>query len=80
MSPDERPPEPALLEVSKGHPEVSNDPWRETLGTLLLYAVALLAYALLGMYWHFLLSWTRGFLFALVVIWLLPLLYQRLRR
>ena len=71
---------PAHPEVSKGHPEASEDPWRETLGTLLLYAVALLAYALLGMYWHFLLSWTRGFLFALVVIWLLPLLYQRLRR
>jgi len=70
---------PALLEVSKGHPEVSEDPWRETLGTLLLYAVALLAYALLGMYWHFLLSWTRGFLFAFFTIWLLPALFRRWR-
>ena len=70
--PEEPPPEPA-------RPEVSKDPWRETLGTLLLYAVALLAYALLGMYWHFLLSWTRGFLFAFFTIWLLPALFRRWR-
>lgn len=55
------------------------DPWRETTATLLLYVAAVLAYALLGMYWHFLLSWTRGFLFALATVWLLPMLYRRLR-
>ena len=55
------------------------DPWRETLGAFVLYAVAILAYALLGMYWHFLLSWTRGFIFAFAAVWVIPMLYRRWR-
>lgn len=60
-------------------PPAEADPWRENFGTFFLYAVAILAYALLGMYWHFLLSWTRGFIFAFVAIWLFPMLYRRWR-
>ncbi len=56
-----------------------DDPWRETFGTFVLYAVAVLAYAVAGMYWHFLLSWSRGFVFAFVTVWVLPALYRRWR-
>jgi hypothetical protein len=77
--PDEPPPNPAHPEARLPDGQVSKDPWRETAATLLLYAAALLAYALLGMYWHFLLSWTRGFIFVLAAVWLLPMLYRRLR-
>lgn len=46
---------------------------------MLLYLAAMAAYALAGMYWHFLLSWTRGFAFAFVAVWLAPALYHRWR-
>ena len=62
-----------------GPPPGEADPWRETFGTFVLYAVAILAYALLGMYFHFLLSWTRGFLFAFAAVWGIPALYRRWR-
>jgi hypothetical protein len=46
--------------------------WRESVFTLAIYIVAVIAYAVAGMYWHFLLSWTRGVLFAVIAVWLLP--------
>jgi hypothetical protein len=43
------------------------------------YLVVLALYIVLGMYFHWLLSWTRGFIFPFVGIWLVPYLYLRWR-
>lgn len=64
-----------------GDPDAGSgeDAWRENYGTLLIYVAAMIAYAVAGMYWHFLLSWTRGFVFAFLAVWAVPALYRRFR-
>lgn len=46
----------------------------------LAYSAAFIAYVLLGTEVHWLLSWTRGFAFALLFVWAVPYLYRRWRR
>lgn len=60
-------------------PEPDRDFWGEPLAGPLTYIIAIAAYALLGMEFHWLLSWTRGFIFAFVAIWLIPHLWRRWR-
>jgi hypothetical protein len=43
------------------------------------YVVVIALYILLGMEFHWLLSWTRGFIFPFVGIWLVPHYYRRWR-
>ena len=47
----------------------------------LAYSIAFVAYVLLGMEVHWLLSWTRGLAFALLAVWAIPYYVRgRLRR
>ena len=53
--------------------------WGGPLAGPLTYLIVLALYVAIGMYFHPLLSWTRGFIFPLVGIWLVPHLYRRWR-
>jgi hypothetical protein len=68
--------------VNEVRPE-PGDPFEEAEGGWdpgwITYLAVLAAYILLGMEFHWLLSWTRGFIFPFVGIWLIPFAYLRWR-
>ena len=56
-------------------------PLRRWLGTLVPYLIAAALYIALGVWQpRFLLSWSEGILFLLLVVWGIPELWRRYRR
>jgi len=54
--------------------------WGGRLAGPVTWLIVLAVYVVIGMYFHPLLSWTRGFIVAFVGVWLIPHLYRRWRR